>query len=81
MGIALDVEIRICSDDCRDIFSVSAPEFTKSGRSGIDTEIGVAGFSGFDSVCSHLIKMSGIEPPCSGLTVFKYRYGQISVTK
>ena len=81
MGIALDVEIRICSDDCRDIFSVSAPEFTKSGRSGIDAEIGVAGFSGFDSVCSHLIKMSGIEPPCSGLTVFKYRYGQISVTK
>ena len=81
MGIALDVEICICSDDCRDIFSVSAPEFAKSGHSGIYAEIGVVGFSSFDSVCSHLIKMPGIEPLGSGLSVFKYRYGQISVTK
>jgi hypothetical protein len=79
MGIAFDIEICVCSYNRSDIFIASAQVFTEILHTGIDAEIGVICFSGFDSICSHLVKLPGIEPFGSGFSVFLQRgYGQKS---
>lgn len=55
MGIAFDIKIRVCSYNRRDIISASAQVFTEILHTGIDAEIGVICFSGFDSISYGLL--------------------------